>query len=191
MWKVIPNTKGNYSANDETGEIKGNDRFGTDGRKIKGKVLKPYMQNSGYLVVDLMVDGQKIKKLVHRLIAETFIDNYSEELDVNHIDCNKTNNVASNLEYITRAENLEHARLHGLIIPSEKQIHQRAIIKDISRALREKVVAMFDKKGRLLETFDALSDANRKYGFDISAISRAARGLQNTSYGYCWRWVES
>lgn len=191
MWKVIPNTKGNYSANDETGEIKSNDRLGTDGRKLKGKILRPCMQNSGYLVVDLMVNGQRLKKLVHRLIAETFIDNYDEELDVNHIDCDKTNNAASNLECITRAENLEHARLHGLVVPSEKQIHQRTIIKDISRTLQAKAIAMFDKQGRLLETFEALADVNRKYGFDVSAISRAARGLQNTSYGYCWRWAES
>lgn len=191
MWKIIPNTKNNYSANDKTREIKSNDRLGTDGRKLKGKTLKPCMQNSGYLIVDLMVDGQKKKKLVHRLIAETFIENYSEDLDVNHIDCDKTNNVLSNLECITRAENLEHARAHGLVIASDKQIYQRSIIKDISRKLQSKAISMFDSQGRLIETFEAMADVKRKYGFDTSSISRAARGLQNTSYGYYWKWVES
>ena len=62
MWKIIPNTNNCYSANDETGEIKSNDRRGLDGRKLKGKILKPFMQNSGYLVVDLMINGKKIKK---------------------------------------------------------------------------------------------------------------------------------
>lgn len=37
MWKVIPDTNENYSANDETGQIKSNDRLGPDGRKLKGK----------------------------------------------------------------------------------------------------------------------------------------------------------
>lgn len=191
MWKIIPNTNNCYSANDETGEIKSNDRRGLDGRKLKGKILKPFMQNSGYLVVDLMINGKKIKKLVHRLVAKTFISNYSEDLDVNHIDCNKTNNSLSNLECITRAENLKHAKLHGLIIPSEKQLHQRRVIGRIGRETGAKAIAMFDKNGKLLETFEALADAKHKYGYDKSAISRAARGMQKTAYGYFWKWVES
>ena len=191
MWKNIPSTKNNYSANDKTGEIKSNNRLGTDGRKIKGKILKPCMQNSGYLIVDVYVDGQKTKKLVHRLIAEAFIDNYDESLDVNHIDCNKTNNMAINLECVTRSENLEHARKHGLIVPSKKQIHQRATIKDISRAMNSKAIQMLDLNGKTVETFAAASDAERKYGFHRAAICRVANGKQKTSYGYYWKWVES
>jgi len=63
MWKIIPNTKNGYSANSDTGEIKGNDRFGSDGRKIKGKILKQNIQNSEYCYVDLMVNGKKTKKI--------------------------------------------------------------------------------------------------------------------------------
>ncbi|WP_295644745.1 NUMOD4 domain-containing protein [uncultured Holdemanella sp.] len=48
MWKVIPGTNEKYSANDETGEIKSNDRYGTDGRKLIGTILKPFVINSGY-----------------------------------------------------------------------------------------------------------------------------------------------
>lgn len=172
MWKIIPNTNNCYSANDETGEIKSNDRRGLDERKLKGKILKPFMQNSGYLVVDLMINGKKIKKLVHRLVAKTFISK-------------------SNLECITRAENLKYAKLHGLIIPSEKQLHQRRVIGRIGRETGAKAIAMFDKNGKLLETFEALADAKHKYGYDKSAISRAARGMQKTAYGYFWKWVES
>ena len=38
MWKTIPGTNDSYSANDETGQIKSNDRLGPDGRKLKGAI---------------------------------------------------------------------------------------------------------------------------------------------------------
>ena len=191
MWKIIPNTNNNYSANSITGEIKSNDRFGTDGRKLKGKILKPCMQNSGYMVVDLMVEGKKYKKLVHRLIAETFLDTYSDDLDVNHIDCNKTNNKLNNLECVTRKENLIHARKNGLIKTSQKQREVRNKIANISRKFHAKSIAMYDLENNFLEEFEAIVDVQRKYGFDPSAIRRCADGNQKTSYGYCWKWIDS
>lgn len=190
MWKVIPDTNENYSANDETSQIKSNDRLGPDGRKLKGKILRPFIQNSGYCVVDLRINNHTEKHLVHRLMAKTFLDDYCEDLDINHIDCNKQNNRLYNLECITRKENLKHAREHGLIKMSESQREQRDKIKDISRELNSKPIDMLSLKGVFEEHFDAASDAKRKYGFDISAIGRVANGRQLTSYGHLWKWAD-
>ena len=46
--------------------------------------------------------------MVHRLVASAFIEGYEEGKVVNHIDCNPSNNQASNLEWLTQAENLRH-----------------------------------------------------------------------------------
>jgi HNH endonuclease domain protein len=187
MWKAIPNTNNGYSANSETGDIKGNDRFGSDGRKIKGKILKQNIQNNGYCYVDLMVNGKKLRKLVHRLIAETFLDNYSDTLDVNHKDCNKTNNKLENLECVTRKENLEHAKKNGLIIASEKQIQARNNIKNISKTLLSNPIAMYTLNDEFVEEFSSMEDVHRKYGFEPASIRRCANGQYKQSYGYKWK----
>ncbi len=85
----------------------------------KGK-LKGYLVN-GYRKVNLYdVDGHCTKKYVHRLVAETFIDNPENLPEVNHIDCNHSNNDVSNLEWCSRMENLEHSYSHGLKRQGEK-----------------------------------------------------------------------
>ncbi len=60
----------------------------------------------GYLYVNLFKNGEKKFISVHVLIALTFISERPNELVINHIDGNKLNNKASNLEYITQRENL-------------------------------------------------------------------------------------
>jgi hypothetical protein len=57
---------------------------------------------------------------VHRLVAMAFCNHqkvpwYQKKLVVNHIDGNKRNNRASNLEYCSKAENVRHAHRTGLI----------------------------------------------------------------------------
>ena len=51
---------------------------------------------------------------IHRLVANAFIENPENLPEVNHIDCNKKNNVAGNLEWVTRKANSQHALINGL-----------------------------------------------------------------------------
>jgi len=91
-----------------------------DGRVISllsGKVLSPGTKPGGYQFVGLRQGkGSKaIYKMVHRLVAEAFISNPSGKPEVNHIDGNKLNNSAANLEWATRSENAMHGFNAGLI----------------------------------------------------------------------------
>jgi len=83
-------------------------RFGL--REIKGKVAK-----SGYREVLLTVCGKRIYKHVHRVVAESFLDNPKNLRTVNHKNGNKLDNRLENLEWMSDSENLCHARDLGLL----------------------------------------------------------------------------
>lgn len=95
-WKIIPHTKNLYFASD-LGRIKNS----------KGEMLKFFKITHGYLGCALYLPEKK-QAICHRLIAETFLPNFSHRLQVNHIDLNKQNNIATNLEMVTPAENIRH-----------------------------------------------------------------------------------
>lgn len=189
MWKEIPWTKGAYSASDE-GYIKSNDRLGVDGRRLKGIILKPWIGNHGYLTVNLLVDGVSYRCLVHRLVAEVFLGEALNNMEIDHKDGNKLNNAVINLEWVTRKENLRRAKNLGLIVMSERQKELREQISVISREKNKKAISQFSLEGKLIKTYEAVLDACRENGYEPSALSRAASGKQKTSYGYLWRWCE-
>lgn len=77
------------------------------------KILIPHEKN-GYLAVNLFKDGKCKHYYIHRLVAEAFIPNPNNYLEVNHIDCNKHNNSVENLEWCDRTQNLKHSYDKGL-----------------------------------------------------------------------------
>jgi hypothetical protein len=79
-----------------------------------GKLLNPPKYSGGYKVQKLYLNGKYKREMVHRLVAKAFIPKIAGKDCVNHIDGNKENNCASNLEWVTLFENLEHATKTGL-----------------------------------------------------------------------------
>ena len=80
------------------------------------KFLKPRLSLDGYERVCLCNGSIKREYRVHRLVAETFIDNPNNLPQVNHIDGNKLNNYLSNLEWCTPEYNIQHGKEKGLFI---------------------------------------------------------------------------
>ena len=73
-----------------------------------GKVLRPAKDSNGYSFVILHLNNKKIHGYLHRLVATAFIPNPLNLPEVNHKDLNKSNNDVSNLEWVTRRENIIH-----------------------------------------------------------------------------------
>lgn len=115
VWADIKGFEGYYQIS-SYGRVRSLDRYVPDcfgsKRIAKGQILKPYKTPKGYMKITLYKDSKKVyrKCRVHRLVAETFLDNKDNLPEVNHKDGNKANNNLSNLEWCTQKENLEHAR---------------------------------------------------------------------------------
>lgn len=82
-------------------------------KNARGKILKTYKINSGYEAVKFTVRTKRSSHLVHRLVAETFIDNPENCKEVNHIDETKTNNKVTNLQWVTSSQNKQHSLKSG------------------------------------------------------------------------------
>lgn len=91
----------------------------------KAKVLKGHVNKFGYIKVILTKNGERKDFLVHRLVADAFIDNPLDKPCINHKDENKTNNVVDNLEwcdtnynlnYGTRNERISKSKLKPIVI---------------------------------------------------------------------------
>lgn len=83
---------------------------------LKTNRIKSYfVDKDGYKRIELSVNGKRIKKYIHRMVAETFIPIRIEGYDtVNHIDGDKQNNHYTNLEWCTPKYNTQHAIKSGL-----------------------------------------------------------------------------
>lgn len=94
-------------------KIKGHERYSisSEGEVMnpQGEIMKPFLAGAGYLQVSLWKDCKRKKFYIHRLVAEAFCENPYGYKEVNHKDGNKENNCIENLEWCTRAENLNHS----------------------------------------------------------------------------------
>lgn len=76
------------------------------------KELSPWLDSKKrYFMIDLSKKGTVYKHLVHRLVAQAYIPNPDNLPEVNHKDGNCQNNHVSNLEWVTRQENINHSLL--------------------------------------------------------------------------------
>lgn len=110
-WREIPNYDGRYYVSN-IGCVKSVERKKWNGngwQTVKGKILKNQINSNGYYVVNLCKQGIQKTVKVHRLVAQAFLTNYDENLQVNHKDGNKLNNNIINIEMCTPSENMKHS----------------------------------------------------------------------------------
>lgn len=137
----------------------------------KGKVLVAIPDERGYLRLRLSVNRKKTSKRVHQMVAEAFIQNPENKIQVNHIDGIKTNNCLSNLEWLTNGENQIHAIENGL-----------KIIHFGKKAIRfERTVEAY-KDGKLFAVMSG-NEEMRRQGFDYRLVSACLMGKRKTHRG--------
>ena len=137
------------------------------------KILKPYKNREGYLIVRVCNGGKQVRKTIHRLVAETFVPNPENKPEVNHIDEDKKNNVAENLEWVTHRENINHGT----------GIRRRA-------EARSKAVVQYTTEGVFMDLYSSIKEAERITGIAYQNISQVCRGKRKTAGGYLWCYEE-
>ncbi len=109
IWRPIPGFAA-YAVSD-LGRVK---RVVPGKRSRECRVAKPWISNHGYETVGLFMDGKNHKRLIHRLVCETFHGPAPVAgSQVAHGDGTRRNNRADNLRWASRSENMEDARGHG------------------------------------------------------------------------------
>ena len=97
VWRDIEGYEGLYQVSDQ-GRVKSLERKDCLGRIVKERILRPVPASNGYLVVTLYAGGKRKTLKVHRLVCQAFHKNPNNKSDVNHINEDKTDNRACNLE---------------------------------------------------------------------------------------------
>lgn len=109
--------------------------------QVTGRVLKQRETEQGYMEVTVWCDEQKkyVLRKVHRLVAQTYIDNPEHKREVNHLDGNKKNNCVDNLEWCTSKENKDHAWENGYYTSIGENHHAAYFTEELVRNICERI----------------------------------------------------
>lgn len=179
IWKRIPGFEGRYSVSN-MGRVKVHESYlnGSGGgkRRIPEKILKQNETNSGYKTVGLgrRIDGTRKTRTVHKLVALAFIPNPDNKATVNHIDENKHNNRADNLEWCTYKENMHH--------------NNDSMIKRGAETQRQ-YFGQYTVDGTLIKVWHGFKKMDRETEFRRRSVWLCCRGKQKTYKGYVWKYM--
>ena len=183
-WKPIKNYENLYEVSD-FGDVRSCDRYVKTGinhvtkRKIKGRVLKQATKR-GYKTVDLCKNGVVKTMLVHRIVAETFIDNPRNCAFVNHIDSDRGNNCTSNLEWVTSSENRKHGIDFGNVVFRQTK---KVRCKETGKIFEQAKIAALWLMGNYPDR------CNGTQIVTAQNIRAACNGKMPRAYGFTWEFL--
>lgn len=155
----------------------------------KDKILQLQKDNN-YFFVCLRKDGNAKFFRVHRLVASAFVDNPNNYPVVNHINWDKHDNRAENLEWCTYSYN-------NWYIQNRTTDYNDVILRKDRRNQEKRKSrrhSSFKRHVLCVETgitYDSISCAARACGVEQSNVSRALTGRQKTSGGFHWKYVDN
>lgn len=171
-------------------------------RVSSGKKIKNQIDRYGYNYVALTINNKKVKKKVHRMVCETFLENPLNKPQVNHKNGIKTDNRLSNLEWVTPRENLLHL---FRVLSSDGHLQKRMSEKRLGVKPRKESSRRggenrrYEKNGRArnvmcVETgiiYTSIKQASEQTNSRLGGIHEALSKFSRTKKagGYHWKYV--
>lgn len=161
QWRNVVGYNGKYLVSSE-GRVK---------NAKSGRILKELITHRGYVKVHLFRVGDEKNVFLHRIVAEAFVSNPDKKPQVNHIDGNKRNNKAENLEWCTGYENVRHSW--------ENELREGNIQWYKSKSKR---VIAISNDGLNVIRFNSIAEAKRH--FNTNHVSDVLNGHREQTKGY-------
>lgn len=174
IWKPVKNYEHLYQVSN-LGNIKSLRR---------NTIMSPATTPNGYLIVNLSNKGKRTFG-VHRLVAQAFLPDYDDNLEINHKDEIKTNNHVDNLEVCTRLYNIRYGT--GIKKHANKK-----------KAGNHRKILQYNLDGELIKEWENARTASETLGISHANLIVACRGYYTknnkqypvkSAYGYVWKYV--
>lgn len=123
-------------------------------RVTEDRIILPFLTKCGYHQIVLCKDGVRKKHLIHRLVANAFIENPDKLPIINHKDENKLNNRVDNLEWCSAYYNLRYGKMQAKLVK----------------------IDVIDSKGDIIEVVDGIRECERKYSISKYLIKQSSNG---------------
>jgi len=133
-------------------------------RSVNGHYYTSFPVTGGYMQIGFRVNGKRVHKYVHRLVAQTFIKNPDNLPEANHKDCDPTNNDVSNLEWCSHSYNIQYREKFG-------------------KALNRPVFAV-NLTTLKVSRFRSQHEAGRALGVYQTNIAKVVKGKRNQTGGF-------
>ena len=176
IWKDVKGYEGKYQVSN-LGKVRSLDWRGSG--TVKELTLKD--QNRGYVQVNL---GARTFS-VHRLVAEAFIPNPQGLPLIDHLDEDKTNNKADNLEWCDHKENTRRWMVnHPGVLNAPRHSRKRRTPHKNQGAILQ--IAL---DGTEVRKWENAVSVRQEMGWSDWSIIECCRGNRKTAYGYKWQFA--
>ena len=196
IWKDIKGYEGIYQVSN-LGRVRSLDRIDSNNHPLNGVILKPYISNSGYLLVGLYKQQKRDRKLLHRLVAETFLPNPENKPEIDHINTIKTDNTVflnedgsvnyekTNLRWVTKKENINNPRTKTKMLINARKPSKGKYGK---KHHKSKPIIQYDKEGNFIKEWECANDVERVLGISNKHIGSVCLGKRKSCGGYIWKY---
>ena len=158
---------------------------GTILRNVKSKKqikikLDTHHSKVGYYAAWICRDKKVQRLMIHKLVAECWLGDKPDGMEIDHIDRNAHNNHFSNLRYVSHSEQMKNRVLSAHVI-KQATLNCRAYIKYISKPVT--IIGRGEEK-----TFSSMSECARYmselYGIDAENIRYKLKKRRSHIFDY-------
>ena len=154
------------------------------------RIMRPGVRPYGYRCAVLSDGARQVGRYVHRLVALAFVPAVEGKPEVNHKDGDASNNRADNLEWVTRRENMEHARDRRggwWVIGTGSKYRRRVRAIDPVSGEVTRFASLTEAAAWVSSRTVANGGVPMSLACVTSGICQAARRRRN-AYGFAWRY---